>query len=279
MKKGPQRCAGCFGRRQDNLGPATRCNLQGPDPTFPHGRAIGACRAPYPPRMWPAARRRPGRAGALGLGGQGGPLFVAAFTAIGARRPGYDWRRLPVSSLACGHQGWVQRANFIVTGSLYFCAARDLGRAPARRVGPRAVPLLFGGVGIGLVGSGLFVTDPVGGFPPPSPGEVEPPIVGAGDPSSTLGGRLHNLFAIPIFAGTSVAALASAATAIRVRDFRWAAYSAGSAISVVGAFALFGAPLAPSSPLAKYGGVFQRMAIGAAFGWLSALSIRASGAP
>lgn len=211
----------------------------------------------------------------MGLGALAGPLFVAAFTAIGAKRPGYDWRRLPVSSLACGRHGWPQRANFILTGSLYCCAARELGRAPARRVGPRAVPLLVGGVRIGLVGSGLFVTDPVGGFPPSPPGELRPLIVGAGEPEPTLGGRLHNLCAIPIFAGTTVAALASAATAIRVRDCRWAVYSAGGAISVVGTFALFGAALAPSSPLAKYGGVFQRMAIGAAFGWLSALSIRA----
>ena len=148
-------------------------------------------------RMLPAAGPSSGRSAALGWGTLAGPLFVTAFTAIGARRPGYDWRRLPVSSLALGHHGWVQRANFMVAGALYCCASRELGRGPGRRVGPRAVPLLVGGVGIGLVGSGVFVTDPVGRFPPPTSGEEKIPLVGAGDSGPTLGGRLHNLFATP----------------------------------------------------------------------------------
>ncbi|MHB1835858.1 MAG: DUF998 domain-containing protein, partial [Solirubrobacteraceae bacterium] len=42
-----------------------------------------------------------------------GPLFVTAFTAIGARRAGYDWRRHAVSSLADGRGGRAQRANFM----------------------------------------------------------------------------------------------------------------------------------------------------------------------
>ncbi|MDA8395069.1 MAG: DUF998 domain-containing protein [Candidatus Dormibacteraeota bacterium] len=229
--------------------------------------------------MSPAAGPSSGRSAALSWGTLAGPLFVTAFTAIGARRPGYDWRRLPVSSLALGHHGWLQRANFMVAGALYCCASRDLGRGPGRRVGSRAVPLLVGGVGIGLVGSGVFVTDPVGGFPPPTSGEEGIPLVGAGDSGPTLGGRLHNLFAIPIFAGIPVAALTSAATAVRGRDYRWAAYSVGSAISVVGTFALFAAALAPSSRLAHGGGIFQRLSIGVGFGWLSALSVRASRTP
>jgi hypothetical protein len=48
----------------------------------------------------------------------GAPLFITAFTAIGAKRPGYDWRRDPVSSLGIGEQGWPQRANFGLAGVL-----------------------------------------------------------------------------------------------------------------------------------------------------------------
>jgi hypothetical protein len=59
-----------------------------------------------------------------------GPLFASAFTAIGATRAGYDWERLPVSSLAIGRHGWWQRMNFVVAGVLYSCAGGGLRRSP-----------------------------------------------------------------------------------------------------------------------------------------------------
>ena len=127
---------------------------------------------------WPAPRYRVRHAGGSAQGGVvpteiacgvvAGPLFVSIFTAIGARRVGYDWRRHAVSSLAVGRGGWLQRANFMLTGALYCIAAQGLARSPRRTVGPRVVPALIFGVGAGLVGSGLFVTDPVGGFRPSS---------------------------------------------------------------------------------------------------------------
>lgn len=93
------------------------------------------------------------------LGGAvAGPLFIGAFTAIGATRPGYDWQRLPVSSLAIGRHGWLQRINFVVAGVLYSCAGRGLRRSASRRVGPGAVPALVVGVGVGLIGSGIAAT-------------------------------------------------------------------------------------------------------------------------
>ena len=60
--------------------------------------------------------------------------------------------------------------NFVVAGVLYSCAGAGLRRSANRRAGPRAVPALVAGVGVGLIGSGMFVTDPVGGSPPRSPG-------------------------------------------------------------------------------------------------------------
>src|ERR1700735_4641766 len=48
----------------------------------------------------------------LACGVAAGPLFVISFTAIGARRPGYDWRRHAVSSLAAQPGGWLQRGTF-----------------------------------------------------------------------------------------------------------------------------------------------------------------------
>jgi Protein of unknown function (DUF998) len=196
-------------------------------------------------------------------GAVAGPLFVAAFTAIGAARRGYDWRRHPVSSLAIGRQGWRQRANFVVAGVLYSCAAAGLARADRRQIGPRAVPALVAGVGVGLIGSGLFVTDYVGDL-----------AIEAHSSRPTREGRLHDFCGLPVFVGIPVAGLLSAATAVRCRDYRWACYSAGSSTAMVGSLVVFGAAIRGQSRLRGKSGVFQRISIATGLGWLSALSLR-----
>ena len=200
-------------------------------------------------------------------GALAGPLFVTAFTAIGAGRRGYDWRRYPVSSLAIGRQGWRQRTNFILAGILYLCAAAGLGRCDRRRIGPRAVPALIAGAGIGLIGSGLFVTDYVGGLPSEGPANAAPT-------RPTRAGQMHNLCGIPVFAGIPIAGLASAATAVRSRDYRWACYSAGSSAVMAGSLLLFGAAIRGQSRLRGKSGIFQRISIAIGLGWLSSLSLR-----
>jgi hypothetical protein len=200
------------------------------------------------------------------------PLFITAFTALGRERPGYDWRRDPVSSLSIGEHGFPQRANFGLAGVLYLFAALGLRQCPRRNVGPRAVPALVAAAGVGLIGSGLFVTDPVDGFPPVIPGEEG---CKSSVPPATREGKLHKLFAIPIFAGLPVAALASAFGAPRRGNVRWGAYSAFSGIAMVASIVAFGAAFGPESRLAGRGGVFQRISIASGFGWLTALSLRA----
>ena len=100
---------------------------------------------------------------------------------------------------------------------------------------------------------------------------------GRGLPSDapSRAGKLHNLCAIPIFAGIPLAASTCAGSAVIKRDYRWAAYCAGSAAGMAGAFALFGAALGGRPQLAGYGGAFQRISIATGFGWLSTLSLRA----
>jgi hypothetical protein len=162
----------------------------------------------------------------------------------------------------------------MVVGALYCVAARGLAQSPSPSVGPAVVPALILGTGLGLVGSGLFVTDPVAGFPPT---EHPPDGIDAAQPihEETLKGRLHNLCAIPIFVGIPITALTCAGSAARTRDYRWAAYSAGSAVVMTGAFVLFGAGFGGVRQLAGGAGIFQRISIGTGFGWLSTLSLRA----
>jgi hypothetical protein len=60
-----------------------------------------------------------------------GPVFVTAFLLEGAVRDGYRPLRHPVSSLALGSRGWVQAANFAVTGTLFLAGAAGAVAGPA----------------------------------------------------------------------------------------------------------------------------------------------------
>jgi hypothetical protein len=122
--------------------------------------------------------------------------------------------------------------------------------------------------------SGVFVTDPVGGFPPGTPDQDRTHDPGTRT-APTREGLLHNLCPVPIFVGVPIAGFASAATAVRGGDYRWARYSAGSSLVMVASFVIFGRAFGGASGLAGKGGIFQRISIASGFGWLTVLSLRA----
>ena len=203
---------------------------------------------------------------------RGGTLFCERL--YGDRR---DTRRVRVaasrSEFPCRRsRRLAAAANFIVTGSLYCIAAHGLARS-SRPGGPRVVPVLTFGAGGGLICSGLFVTDPVAGYPPSPSDHDQPDRTPPVAPSRA--GRLHNVSAIPIFFGIPIAALTSARSAARRGEYRWASYSAGSAVAMMTTSVLFGAAFGGAPRFEAYGGVLQRVSITAGFGWLSALSLGA----
>ncbi len=198
----------------------------------------------------------------LAGGAIAGPVFVAIFGIAGHKRAGYDARRHPVSSLALGPGGWVQRANFIMTGSLYLAGSVGLARSGRSRVLSQPGPIMIGAAGIGLIGSGLFTTDPVSGYPP---GTRPQPI----RPTHT--GTLHHLCAIPVFAGIPATTLLSAGSAMRAGETMWAVYSCATAAVMVGTTALFGQAFAQRPSLVAFGGLLQRISITSGFAWLTVL--------
>jgi hypothetical protein len=108
----------------------------------------------------------------LGYGVLAGPFYVVVGLAQALTRDGYDLARHDLSLLANGSLGWIQIANFVLTGLMTIAAA--VGMARALRVlggGPGTVwgPRLVGVFGAGLVGAGAFVADPMSGFPPGTP--------------------------------------------------------------------------------------------------------------
>ena len=195
-----------------------------------------------------------------------GPVFAAVFLAEGAVRDGYQPLRHPVSSLALGPRGWIQAGNFAVTGTMFLAAAAGLARAGERAASRRATPALIAAAGVGLLGSAVFTTDPVSGYPPGTPDVL---------PRPTPAGTAHNLTAVPVFLGLPAAALACSWQAWRAGQRGFGLYSAGTAVTMLATMALAAAGFGQSSRLVHLGGLFQRASIITGFGWLTALSARA----
>jgi Protein of unknown function (DUF998) len=204
--------------------------------------------------------------GLLSCGLAAGPVFVTAFLIQGATREGYRPSRHPVSSLALGPRGWVQAANFAVTGTLVLAGTAGLWRARNPALSTRAGQVLIGAAGAGIIGAAVFATDPVSGYPPGTPDALSAP-------SRT--GMVHNLAAVPVFAGLPAAAFSCAWQSARSRQRGFGLYSAATATTMLATTALAGAGFSQSPRLVNRAGLFQRASIMAGFGWLTALFARA----
>src|SRR6188768_2488293 len=103
------------------------------------------------------------------LGTVAGPVFITVWLVQALTRDGFDPTRHPLSLLSLGAGGWVQIANFVVTGLLLIGFAAGVRRAlHSGRAGTWG-PILFAANGIGLIVAGVFVTDAGAGFPPGAP--------------------------------------------------------------------------------------------------------------
>ncbi len=172
-----------------------------------------------------------------------GPLFVITFLIEGATRVNYDPLRQAVSSLALGEFGWMQVANFIITGLLVLAFAIGLRQLPGSLSSGGV--WLIGLVGIGLIGAGLF-----------SPGP------------------LHELFSSFVFLGLASSCFVFGYRFARSGKRGWAFYSFLSAIAMLTflVLALMGFSQQPS--LVDWAGLFQRLSIITSLTWLTSLAIR-----
>jgi uncharacterized protein DUF998 len=199
----------------------------------------------------------------LACGAIGGPLFVLVFLVEGARRDGYDPMREPVSSLALGQRGWIQRANFVGTGLLMLAFADGLRQTSAATPGgSRLGPRLVATYAIGLIGAGIFVTEA------PADAVAERP----GARPAGLEGTLHVAFSVQVFAALSAAALVYA---------RWFAMHGRQSLArgsaLVGALVpagimVFGRAQGREDPLGRAAGLIQRLTIALGWGWLFVLA-------
>jgi hypothetical protein len=193
-----------------------------------------------------------------------GPLFTVEWIVEGAARANYDPLRYPISSLSIGDCGWMQIAIFIATGLLILAFSIGLRRV-LRPSGSVWGPWLVGLVGIGLMGAGIFVTDPLNGYPPGTP------LIPT---ERTTHGILHDLFGIPFFLGLPATGFVFARLFARWGKRGWAAYSAISGFAMFAVFFLARLSLRPGfEDMAGLFGLFQRITVTIGWAWLTLLAI------
>jgi hypothetical protein len=113
----------------------------------------------------------PGRAGRvtrslLGYGILAGPFYVIVVLGQALTRPGFDLAKDDASLLSNGILGWIQVTNFLLTGLMVVACAVGVRRALAHGRGAVLGSVLLALYGVGLIGAGLFIADPMNGFPP-----------------------------------------------------------------------------------------------------------------
>jgi hypothetical membrane protein len=206
----------------------------------------------------PGSRQRVTRR-LLACGAIGAPTFLVVLLIEGVTRPGYDPMRQLGSTLSLGEYGWIQVINFLVTGSLMLAFAAGLRRALHPGRGSRLVPVLIGMFGLGLISSGVFVTDPSDGYPPGTPPGRNTHV--------SWHGALHNAAAVVVFGSLTIACFALAVRSAARRGQRvWAAYCAATGIALP--------VLLQNTGIDGMGGLFQRVTIGVGWGWITFLALR-----
>lgn len=191
----------------------------------------------------------------LGYGVIAGPVYVTVSLAQVFTRRGFDPLRHEWSLLANGHLGWIQTANFVLSGLMMVTAAAGLRRAKGGKWAPR----LWAGYGLGLVCAGIFRADPSLGFPPGTP---------AGPGAVSWHGMLHLVSAMIGF-GCLIASCVVLARRMSAEDRRgWAACSWGTGVVFLAAFA--GVASGGGSVATTLGFV---AAVLLAWAWIAAMSV------
>ncbi len=198
-----------------------------------------------------------------------GPLYVALGLLQMLVRPGYDPARHDLSLLSNGPLGWIQIANFLLTGLLVIAGAVGMRRELRGGRGGTWGPFLLGIYGLGLIAAGFFVADPMNGFPPGTP--AGPPV------HPTLHGTLH-IFAGAIgFLGLIGACFVFARRLAAQKARGWAIFSVLTGVIFFAAFFGIAAGSQGQGAVLTFVTLAFTAAVLLAWVWISALSLRLRG--
>lgn len=170
----------------------------------------------------PAAAAIRSTAGLLAAGMAAGVVYVGVGLTQILFRDGFDLREHQLSVASNGSLGWIQILSFVLTGLLTVACAAGMRRALTPGKGARWGPRLVGAYGVGLVGAGVFVTDPLNGFPPGTPD---------GPPAAVSWHGLTHLAVASLAFVALIAASFVLARRLR-RSWRWYSIGTGSVLLV-----------------------------------------------
>ena len=211
--------------------------------------------------MSKAAKLNGGTRLLLVLGALAGPVFTVAWFVEGLLHPDYDPMRHAISSLSVGRYGWMQVANFLLTGILTLVLTFGLSNALPGL--PVSAVILMGIFGVGFVGAGPFITDPLNGYPPGTPPLPMPP---------SLRGSLHLFFSALAF-GLPAACFVLASFFAKQGEDKWALYSRVTAIAFLITYAIALAGFLQVEALIEYAGLWQRIALTLGLIWMTLLPL------
>jgi uncharacterized membrane protein YhaH (DUF805 family) len=204
-------------------------------------------------------RAAPGARAFVIAGIVAGPLYIFMGAVQMAIRPGFDITRHALSLLSNGELGWLQIANFIVTGALLLAGAIGVKRTLRAGRGRVWAPRMLGLYGLGLIGAGIFKADPALGFPPGTPVDGN---------SISVHGLLHLLVGTIGFIGFISCCLILARRFKDAGQSDWAIFSAVTGVIFLAAF--LGIASGSSGPVSLY----FALALALGFVWLSLALIR-----
>lgn len=206
----------------------------------------------------------PGSTGGVGgtrsllrFGMVAGPFYLALGLAQALVRDGFDLLRHPLSVLANGPGGWIQTANFLLTGLMVIVAAVGFQRVLGPKSRAVTVTWFLGGFGASMVLAAFFPADPVDGFPPGTP--LGPPT------SISTTGMIHFLAGTLGFVSLAVSCFAAAKAMRRRSAPSLARFSLFSGIAVLVGF-FGGAALATTSVATL--GIWFSVVVGWAWIWI-----------
>jgi hypothetical protein len=186
-----------------------------------------------------------------------GPFYLAVGLGQALLREGFDFARHPLSVLANGSWGWVQTANFVLSGLMVLAATVGFGRV----LGPKSRTFRWSlaGYGLGMLMAAIFPADPIDGFPPGTP---------LGMPTSiSTTGLMHFVAGALTFLMLGISGFAAAWTMKRRGETALALLSLFSGLSVFIGF--FGGVMSPAIGVA---GIWFAVVVG--WAWLAALSLK-----
>lgn len=192
-----------------------------------------------------------------------GPFYILVSVIEILFREGFDPTRHSWSLLSNGDLGWIHILTFIITGFLVLSFAVGTKHVFYGR-SATWIPLLLGIYGLSLIAAGIFVADPMNGFPPGTPET----------PAMTTNGMLHLVSGMVGFLGFIAACLVLSRRFASLHEQNWSRFSLFTGIYFLVAFISIAAGSQPGNPFVIHVTLAFTAAVLLSWTWMTLLALK-----